>query len=86
MQRWYRVPRYRKGNTQRRDGELQPITAQCHHPASQSQLTWPSPAWTRSIAPSPPARGPAGEMRHPGSLALPSSIDINIIIFSEDIL
>ena len=28
VQRWYRVPRYRKGNTQRRDGELQPITAQ----------------------------------------------------------
>ena len=42
-------------------------------PSSQSQLTWPSPGWTRSIAPSPPARGPAGEMRHPGNLALPSS-------------
>ena len=39
VQRWYRVPRYRKGNTQRRDGELQPITAQHHHPASQSQLS-----------------------------------------------
>ena len=42
-------------------------------PSSQSQLTWPSLGWTRSIAPSPPARGPAGEMRHPGNLALPSS-------------
>ena len=36
VQRWYRVPRYRKGNTQRRDGELQPITAQHHHPANHS--------------------------------------------------
>ena len=47
VQRWYRVPRYRKGNTQRREGELQPITAQHHHtanhssasPSSQSQLS-----------------------------------------------